>query len=79
MSAFNESEDIDYLLDKAEKSVFEIGQRALTQSFIAIKDILPETFERLDNLAKHHGALRGVPTGFRDLDKKTFRFAKKPI
>jgi replicative DNA helicase len=70
LSAFNESEDIDYLLDKAEKSVFEIGQRALTQSFIAIKDILPETFERLDSLAKHHGALRGVPTGFRDLDNK---------
>ena len=70
LSAFNESEDIDYLLDKAEKAVFEIGQRALTQSFVSIKDILPETFERLDQLAKHHGTLRGVPTGFRDLDNK---------
>jgi replicative DNA helicase len=70
LSAFDESEDVDFLLDKAEKTVFEIGQRALTKNFIAIKDILPETFERLDQLAKHHGALRGVPTGFRDLDNK---------
>jgi len=70
LSAFNESEEVDYLLDKAEKAVFEIGQRALTQAFVAIKDVLPETFERLDNLAKHHGALRGVPTGFKDLDNK---------
>ena len=70
LSAFDEAEDVDFLLDKAEKAVFEIGQRALTKSFVLLKDILPETFERLDNLAKHHGALRGVPTGFRDLDKK---------
>jgi replicative DNA helicase len=70
LSAFDESEDVDFLLDKAEKTVFEIGQRALTKNFIAIKDILPETFERLDALAKHHGSLRGVPTGFKDLDNK---------
>ena len=70
LSAFDEAEDVDFLLDKAEKTVFEIGQRALTKNFIAIKDILPETFERLDQLAKHHGSLRGVPTGFKDLDHK---------
>jgi len=69
-SAFDESEDVDVLLDKAEKVVFDIGQRALTQSFTAIKDILPETFERLDRLSKHGGTLRGIRTGFRDLDNK---------
>jgi replicative DNA helicase len=79
LSAFNESEEVDYLLDKAEKVVFEIGQRALTQNFVLIKDILPETFERLDNLAKHHGALRGVPTGFKDLDKKLSGLQKSDL
>jgi replicative DNA helicase len=79
LSAFNESEEVDYLLDRAEKAVFEIGQRALTQSFVLIKDILPETFERLDNLAKHHGALRGVPTGFKDLDKKLSGLQKSDL
>jgi replicative DNA helicase len=68
LSAFDEAEDVDILIDKAEKTVFNIGQRALTQSFTPIKDILPETFERLDLLSKHSGGLRGVPTGFKDLD-----------
>jgi len=70
LAAFNESEEVEVLLDKAEKAVFEIGQRAITQFFVSIKDILPETFERLDNLSKHHGTLRGVPMGFKDLDNK---------
>ena len=70
LSAFDEAEEVDILLDKAEKTVFDIGQRALTQTFIPIKDILPETFERLDMLSKHHGSYRGVPTGFKDLDNK---------
>ncbi len=70
LSAFNEAEEVDALLDKAEKTVFDIGQRAITQSFVAVKDILPETFERLDNLSKHHGSLRGIATGFADLDKQ---------
>ena len=69
LSAFDEAEDVDELLEKDEKTVFNIGQRALTQTFIPIKDILPETFERLDMLSKHHGELRGIPTGFKDLDR----------
>jgi replicative DNA helicase len=68
LSAFDEAEDVDVLLDKAEKAVFGIGQRALTQTFTPIKDILPETFERLDALSKHQGGLRGTATGFKDLD-----------
>jgi replicative DNA helicase len=68
LSAFDEAEEVDELLDKAEKTIFGIGQRALTQTFTAIKDILPETFERLDMLSKQSEGLRGVPTGFKDLD-----------
>lgn len=68
LSAFNESEDVDKLLDEAEKKIFGIGQRSLTQVFTPIRDILPETFERLDELSKHKGTLRGLKTGFRDLD-----------
>jgi len=69
LSAFDESEEVDVLLDKAEKSVFSIGQRSLTQAFLPIKEILSDTFERLDELSKNAGKLRGVPTGFTDLDK----------
>ncbi|MEI7424507.1 MAG: replicative DNA helicase [Candidatus Staskawiczbacteria bacterium] len=79
LSAFDETEDVEELLDKAEKTVFDIGQRALTQNFICIKDILPETFERLDNLSKHHGALRGLSSGFKDLDRMTSGLQKSDL
>jgi len=69
LSAFDEAEDVDQLLDKAEKTVFGIGQRSLTQAFLPIKDILADTFDRLDELSKYKGKLRGVATGFTDLDK----------
>ncbi|MCX6720970.1 MAG: replicative DNA helicase [Candidatus Staskawiczbacteria bacterium] len=69
LSAFDETEEVDILLDKAEKTVFGIGQRSLTQTFLPIKDILSDTFERLDELSKNTGQMRGVPTGFADLDK----------
>ncbi len=69
LSAFDEAEEVDVLLDKAEKTVFSIGQRSLTQAFLPIKDILSDTFERLDELSKYAGKLRGVATGFTDLDK----------
>ncbi len=68
LDAFNESQDVDILLDRAEKRVFSIGQQSLRQSFIPIKDMLGETFERIDQLSKHQGSLRGVPTGFKKLD-----------
>ncbi|MCX6721549.1 MAG: replicative DNA helicase, partial [Candidatus Staskawiczbacteria bacterium] len=69
LSAFNEAEEVDDLLDKAEKTVFLIGQRSLTQQFLPIREILADTFERLDELSKNQGQMRGVPTGFTDLDK----------
>ena len=69
LSAFDESEEVNILLDKAEKTVFGIGQRSLTQNFVPVKDVLADTFERLDELSKYAGKLRGVSTGFLDLDK----------
>ena len=65
---YNEEEDVDVLLDRAEKKVFSIAQKSLNQSFIPVKDSLEDTFKRLDNLSKHRGELRGVPTGFHALD-----------
>jgi len=66
--AYKESEDVDNLLDYAEKRIFGIAEHSLSQSFSSIKDSLEETFERIDALSKHQGAIRGVPTGFPGLD-----------
>ncbi|MDP4006983.1 MAG: replicative DNA helicase [bacterium] len=65
---YQESEDTDLLLDKAESSIFAIAQKSLSQNFTKVKDSLEEAFERIDMLSKHEKGTRGVPTGFADLD-----------
>lgn len=66
--AFEEKEDVNLLLDKAEKMIFGIGQRSLDRNFLSVKEVLESTFERIDRLSKQKGELRGVSTGFRALD-----------
>lgn len=56
------------LLDRAESKVFSITQKHLTRAFIPVKDALAESFDRLDELHKRGEGLRGVSTGFDDLD-----------
>ena len=65
---YNESEDVDILLDQAEKRIFSIAQKSLTQNFVPVKSTLEEAWERIDKLSQHKGGLRGLPTGFADLD-----------
>lgn len=65
---FDEGADVKDILDKAESSVFSLAQQHLKQVFTPVKDILAESFDRLDELHKTAGSLRGVPTGFGDLD-----------
>ncbi len=55
-------------LDLAEQKVFALSQAHTGKSFIHLKDTLVESFERLDELQRSDGALRGVATGFQDLD-----------
>jgi replicative DNA helicase len=66
--AHNEAEDSDVLLDQAEKRIFSIAQKSLTQRFRPLREGLENTFERIDQLSKHKGGLRGLATGFTKLD-----------
>ena len=63
-----EEEDVDIILDKAESKIFSIAQKSLTQRFFPVKEGLEQAFERIDQLSKHQGDFRGLPTGFNDLD-----------
>ncbi len=76
---YNESEDVDILLDKAEQRIFGITQKSLTQNFIPVKATLEEAFERIDRLSKHGGESRGLPTGFSDLDNILAGFQKSDL
>jgi replicative DNA helicase len=65
---YDEVEDIDSLLDNAESKLFGVSQKFNRQYFTPIKAILTETFDRIDDLHKNKGKVRGVASGFRDLD-----------
>ena len=61
------------LVDEAERRVFEIAERGSRGKlgFVAVRDLLPQTIDRLDLLHQSPGDVRGVPTGFTQLDRKT--------
>lgn len=65
---YDEEEDIDNLLDAAEQKLFGVSQKYLKNAFQSVDQLLSDAFERIDELHKQSGKLRGVPTGFYELD-----------
>lgn len=68
--AFSEEGTAQEILDSAEQEIFAIAEHATKRDFIPIKDALASSFDRLDELHKKTEGLRGVPTGFSELDFK---------
>lgn len=67
--AFEEGDDhMDDILDLAEKKIFSVVSSPKNQKFTSLKEALPEAYERLEKLHENKGMLRGIPTGFKDLD-----------
>ncbi len=64
----------DEVLDYSETKIFAIQEHSLKGDFIALKDILPRTFEQIEEYSKREGHVTGVPTGFPDLDSLTSGF-----
>jgi replicative DNA helicase len=67
---YEESEDVEALLDQAESKLFNVSQKFLKKSFTPIRDILSDAFERIDELHREKGKLRGIATGYVDLDSQ---------
>ncbi len=65
---YQETEDVEALLDRAEQALFTVSQKYLKRNFIPIADVLTDTFDRIDELHRESGKLRGIPTYFNDLD-----------
>ncbi len=68
LMGYNEDEDMEVLLDRAENRIFSIAQKSLSQDFVPVKATLEEAFERIERLSRQKGTPRGVATGFTDLD-----------
>jgi len=76
---YNEAEDLDEILEKAEKQIFGITTTGSTIRFTELKDELEEAWERLDRLHNSKEEMRGLPTGFSDIDHKLAGLQKSDL
>lgn len=68
---YNEDTTTQELLEKAEAELFSVSDQSLKQDLVSIESILTESFDRMEELHKNKGTLRGIRTGYRDLDTMT--------
>jgi len=66
---FREEEDVDMILDAAEQKLFGVSQKYLKNIFIPLDSLLTEAFDRIDELHRQSGKLRGLITGYNELDQ----------
>lgn len=66
----DEEREIQVIMDEAESALFGVSHKLIKDNFMPISDILASSFDRIDRLHREKGLLRGVPTGFKDLDSK---------
>lgn len=76
---FDESKELEEILDSAEKRIFEVTNLTTNTNFISLKDVVGEAFERLERIHATKDGLRGVPTGFKTLDNKLSGFQKSDL
>ena len=68
---YDEDNTVQELLEKAEAELFSVSDQTLKQDLVSIETILTDSFDRMEELHRNKGALRGVRTGYRDLDNMT--------
>jgi replicative DNA helicase len=68
---FEDQDDIEELVDRAEQSIFDVAGRKSANDFLHLKEIIPDCFEKVEELYKRKELITGVPTGYFELDKIT--------
>lgn len=76
---YDESKQLRELIEEAETRLFDVSQQHVKQDVISLEAILAESFDRLDDLHKDKDKIRGVPTGFKDLDSTLAGFQKSDL
>ena len=77
--AFEEPDDVDAILDSAEKNIFNIALKRVKEGFLKIDSVVKKVLERIDKLYEKHETLTGIPSGFQDLDNLTAGFQKSDL
>ncbi len=67
--AFKEDQELEMILDEAEQLLFSVSQKAVERDFSHVSSLLEEAYERAELLSTNPDALRGIPSGFRDVDQ----------
>nr|WP_240503531.1 replicative DNA helicase [Natranaerobius trueperi] len=68
--SYEDPDEVEKLLDESEKLIFEVSQKTSTQDFVPVKEVLMETFDKIEHLYHNQGNVTGIPTGFIDLDQR---------
>lgn len=75
----DESKQLRELIEEAETRLFEVSQTHVQQNVISLEAILAESFDRLDDLHKDKDKIRGIPSGFKDIDEKLAGFQRSDL
>ncbi|GGH80382.1 replicative DNA helicase [Pullulanibacillus pueri] len=76
---YTREDDVDVIIDEAEKGIFEVAQRKKVSAFKSIKDVLVTTYDNIELLHNRKGDITGIPTGFTELDRMTAGFQKNDL
>ena len=76
---FDEERPISELLEKAEAEIFAVSDKNMPSDLVSLEQILAENFDRLEELSKNKNSLRGVRTGYQDLDTKLAGFQRSDL
>lgn len=78
--SYDESEPLENILEDAEKQIYEITTKgSSSHRLIAFQELIEETWERIEKLSENTGEMRGVPSGYKDLDNKLSGFQKSDL
>lgn len=78
-AAYDETQDVEDLMQVAESDIFEISQRAQKRDVTQIDPVIAEAFERMKKASKNEGNISGIPSGFKALDKITSGWQKSDL
>ncbi|WP_102335228.1 replicative DNA helicase [Salimicrobium jeotgali] len=78
-NGYAEEDDIEDVLNQAEKEILDVSQRKNSQAFKNIKDVLIDVYDNIEQLHQSDGNITGIPTGYRDLDTITSGFQRNDL
>lgn len=77
--AYEEAQDVDEVVDRAEQIIFNVGERRVKRDLVPVRSIMHDVVDRIEYLHRHQGQILGVPSGFTQLDRLLGGFQKSDL